>query len=101
MHTVWDVESRNQNRASLIVEACRFWKMRERIKDNSPHGRRPGWSVTPIIVKSGDDCRQELLAAQLIEAFHDIFQVRYPLEAGAAKLWAHKLDAVHSHRLAE
>jgi len=53
----------------------RFWRTRERIKDNSPHGRRPGWAVTPIIVKSGDDCRQELLAAQLIDAFYDIFQV--------------------------
>ena len=43
----------------------------------SPHGRRPGWAATPIIVKSGDDCRQELLAAQLIEAFHDIFQASH------------------------
>jgi phosphatidylinositol kinase/protein kinase (PI-3 family) len=28
-----------------------------------------------VIVKSGDDCRQELLAMQLIRAFHGIFQV--------------------------
>lgn len=47
----------------------------------SPHGRRPGWAATPIIVKSGDDCRQELLAAQLIEAFHDIFMVRQYAQA--------------------
>jgi hypothetical protein len=28
-----------------------------------------------VIVKSGDDCRQELLAIQLIRAFSDIFRV--------------------------
>lgn len=57
----------------------RFWRTRARIMASSPHGRRPGWWVQPVIVKSGDDCRQELLAAQLIKAFHDIFQVSHPL----------------------
>ena len=33
-----------------------------------------------VIVKSGDDCRQELLAMQLIRAFHDIFgEAQLPL----------------------
>ncbi len=49
------------------------------MRKHSPFGRKPGWAVRPVIVKSGDDCRQELLAMQLIRAFHDIFQVRMPL----------------------
>ena len=38
-------------------------------------GRRAGWALRNVIVKSGDDCRQELLAVQLIQSFADIFQV--------------------------
>ena len=46
------------------------------MRKHSPFGRKPGWAIRPVIVKSGDDCRQELLAMQLIRAFHGIFQVR-------------------------
>ncbi|EIE18937.1 phophatdylinositol 4-kinase [Coccomyxa subellipsoidea C-169] len=52
----------------------RFVDKARRVQAQSPHGRRPGWAVRPVIVKSGDDCRQELLAAQLIRALADIFQ---------------------------
>ena len=46
-----------------------------------PHpDRRPGWDLRCVIVKTGDDCRQELLAMQLIRAFHEIFgEARLPL----------------------
>ena len=40
-------------------------------------GRREGWALRNVIVKSGDDCRQELLAVQLIQSFADIFQVTF------------------------
>mmetsp|Transcript_19596 Transcript_19596/g.54591 ORF Transcript_19596/g.54591 Transcript_19596/m.54591 type:complete len:316 (+) Transcript_19596:179-1126(+) len=46
----------------------------ERIKRESPHGQQKGWALRGIIVKSGDDCRQELLAVQLVRAFAEIFQ---------------------------
>jgi hypothetical protein len=29
-----------------------------RLKRESPHGKRKGWAMRCIIVKSGDDCRQ-------------------------------------------
>ncbi len=53
----------------------RFQDKAERVRQRSPYGRRPGWALRPVIVKSGDDCRQEALAMQLIQAFDTIFQV--------------------------
>jgi hypothetical protein len=42
--------------------------------------RRPGWDLRCVIVKTGDDCRQELLAMQLIHALHEIFaEAQLPL----------------------
>lgn len=57
------------------------WAMRRaRLRERSPHGARPGWDVRAVIVKSGDDCRQELLAMQLITALHDVWtEARLPL----------------------
>ena len=71
------------------TDMCRWHHKCSRIQRSSPHGRRPGWAVRPVIVKSGDDCRQELLAVQLIKAFHDVFQVG----AGA------RLTAPHCKRM--
>ncbi|KAL1196304.1 Phosphatidylinositol 4-kinase beta 2 [Cardamine amara subsp. amara] len=52
-----------------------FWEgKRLRIRKNSVYGNLPGWDLRSIIVKSGDDCRQEHLAVQLISHFFDIFQ---------------------------
>uniref|UniRef100_A0A7N0UXX4 1-phosphatidylinositol 4-kinase n=1 Tax=Kalanchoe fedtschenkoi TaxID=63787 RepID=A0A7N0UXX4_KALFE len=52
-----------------------LWEIkRERIRKASAHGKLPGWDLQSIIVKSGDDCRQEHLAVQLIYHFYDIFQ---------------------------
>ncbi|XP_027359618.1 phosphatidylinositol 4-kinase beta 1-like isoform X2 [Abrus precatorius] len=47
---------------------------KERIRKASVHGNFPGWDLRSVIVKSGDDCRQEHLAVQLISHFYDIFQ---------------------------
>jgi len=54
---------------------------RARIKAASPDGRRPGWDLLSMIVKSNDDLRQEECMVQLIELCQDIF-----VEAGL-DLW--------------
>eukprot|EP00887_Chlorella_sp_A99_P002805 scaffold6.g2805.t1 len=57
------------------------WPARkQRVRLSSPYGSRPGWDLRCVIVKTGDDCRQELLAMQLIGAFHEIFaEAQLPL----------------------
>lgn len=80
LDTAWDGpqgvhSAREKARAEAIaVYGERFDAKCKRIQAESPHGRRPAWAVRPVIVKSGDDCRQELLAVQLISTFYDIFQ---------------------------
>ena len=37
-----------------------------RIRDGSPYGALPGWRLLAVIVKCGDDLRQELLAYQYL-----------------------------------
>ncbi|GKV21662.1 hypothetical protein SLEP1_g31619 [Rubroshorea leprosula] len=52
-----------------------LWEVKkERVRKASVYGKSPGWDLRSVIVKSGDDCRQEHLAVQLISHFYDIFQ---------------------------
>jgi phosphatidylinositol 4-kinase len=46
-----------------------------RIREASPFGQLPGWSLMSVIVKSCPDMRQEQLACQLIEEMHDIWNI--------------------------
>ncbi|KAG8091011.1 hypothetical protein GUJ93_ZPchr0011g28559 [Zizania palustris] len=61
---------------------------RERIRQSSFHGKLPGWDLRSVIVKSGDDCRQEHLAVQLVAHFYDIYQ-----EAGLP-LWLRPYEVI-------
>ncbi|VDN51559.1 unnamed protein product [Dracunculus medinensis] len=45
----------------------------QRIRDSSPYGRHPKWKLLPVIIKTGDDLRQELLAYQLLTTLHNIW----------------------------
>lgn len=44
-----------------------------RIRHSSPYGRHPLWRLLPVIVKTGDDLRQELLAYQLLSVLRVMF----------------------------
>ncbi|OAY36081.1 phosphatidylinositol 4-kinase beta 1 isoform X2 [Manihot esculenta] len=66
-----------------------LWEAKkERIRKASVYGKLPGWDLRSVIVKSGDDCRQEHLAVQLISHFYDIFQ-----EAGLP-LWLRPFEVL-------
>ncbi|KAK6759964.1 hypothetical protein RB195_021490 [Necator americanus] len=47
---------------------------KERIRQASPYGRLKGWDLLPVIVKSGDDLMQELLAYQLLVTLKEIWE---------------------------
>lgn len=57
------------------------WQEKERrIRDGSPYGHLTGWRLLPLIVKCGDDLRQELLAYQLLETLRRLWTLeRVPL----------------------
>ncbi|XP_069796298.1 phosphatidylinositol 4-kinase beta isoform X2 [Narcine bancroftii] len=51
-----------------------------RIRENSPYGHFPIWRLLSVIVKCGDDLRQELLAYQVLKQLQAIWEVeRVPL----------------------
>lgn len=43
-----------------------------RIRRTSPYGHLRTWRLIPVIVKSGDDLRQELLATQMLALFQKV-----------------------------
>ena len=50
------------------------WDEKEaRIRDSSPYGHHPNWRLLPVIIKSGDDLRQELLAFQFLHKLQQIW----------------------------
>ncbi|XP_072041831.1 phosphatidylinositol 4-kinase beta-like [Amphiura filiformis] len=52
----------------------------KRIQESSPYGHLPNWRLRSVIVKCGDDLRQELLAYQLLKQLQNIWkQERVPL----------------------
>lgn len=41
--------------------------LHRRIREGSPYGHLPSWRLLSVIVKCGDDLRQELLAFQVLK----------------------------------
>ncbi|XP_034029627.1 phosphatidylinositol 4-kinase beta isoform X1 [Thalassophryne amazonica] len=51
-----------------------------RIREGSPYGHLPNWRLLSVIVKCGDDLRQELLAYQVLQQLKSVWeQERVPL----------------------
>eukprot|EP00118_Oscarella_pearsei_P005802 m.26645 g.26645 ORF g.26645 m.26645 type:complete len:764 (+) comp29440_c0_seq1:118-2409(+) len=59
-----------------------------RIRKSSPYGHLPDWKLVPVIIKSGDDLRQELLAMQLIKQFQSVWMTE------KVPLWAQPYNLV-------
>ena len=49
-----------------------------RIRESSPYGHLPNWKLSSVIVKCGDDLRQELMVFQVLKQL----QVRIGLQVG-------------------
>jgi len=64
------------------------WKEKEeRIRRESLYGGYSSWALNAIMVKGGDDVRQEVLASQIIEQFSAIFrEAKLPLWLKATKV---------------
>ena len=65
-------DGQNKN-ASIFGE--KFEEQSERLKKVSPFGNCSSWKIFKIIIKSGDDLRQEQFATQLINEFDQIFHL--------------------------
>jgi len=47
----------------------------QRIRERSPYGHYKSWRLLPVIVKSGDDLRQELIAYQFLYKLKQIWEI--------------------------
>ena len=72
------------NKLSVFQES--FKEQASRIKATSPYGKLQTWGLLHVIVKSGDDLRQEQLAMQLISFFKQTF------DAKKLELWLYPYD---------
>ncbi len=73
-------ESPNEQSSSINVNFQNIFgelieEQANRIRKFSPFGQFNTWGLFKMIVKSGEDLRQEQFATQLINEFHQIFQM--------------------------
>lgn len=71
------------------------WLVRkERIRKASPFGHLPNWDMFSVIVKTGDDLRQEAFACQLIQAMQMCW------EKANTGVWVKKYNILITHNSA-
>ena len=70
-----------------------FASLHRRIREGSPYGHLPNWRLLSVIVKCGDDLRQELLAFQVLKQLQ-VREVgekeRKPSPSVAHLRWSHR-----------
>eukprot|EP00850_Spirogloea_muscicola_P013514 SM000092S24482 [mRNA] locus=s92:267129:274309:+ [translate_table: standard] len=66
--------SEGMRKSDTFVVGEGWAERKERIRKRSKYGSLPDWDLRSMIVKSGDDCRQEHLAVQLVSHFNDIYR---------------------------
>ncbi|XP_062578903.1 phosphatidylinositol 4-kinase beta-like [Saccostrea cucullata] len=49
----------------------------KRIRDSSPYGQLPNWKLSSVIIKCGDDLRQELLVYQVLKVLKNIWDLEH------------------------
>ncbi|XP_070208714.1 phosphatidylinositol 4-kinase beta-like isoform X2 [Littorina saxatilis] len=49
----------------------------ERIRETSPYGHLPNWALLSVIVKCGDDLRQELMVYQVLKQLQTIWAIEH------------------------
>ncbi|CAH1773493.1 unnamed protein product [Owenia fusiformis] len=49
----------------------------QRIRESSPYGHHSNWKLMPVIIKCGDDLRQELIAYQVLQQLKNIWQMEH------------------------
>uniref|UniRef100_A0AC34FJK9 PI3K/PI4K catalytic domain-containing protein n=1 Tax=Panagrolaimus sp. ES5 TaxID=591445 RepID=A0AC34FJK9_9BILA len=65
-----------------------------RIRESSPYGTLEGWKLLPVIIKTGDDLRQELLAYQLLTTLQKIWkEEKLPLYLRPYKILVYSSDS--------
>ncbi|KAK1935932.1 putative phosphatidylinositol 4 kinase [Babesia divergens] len=70
-HSIIDQMSKEEARAVVFPEILSDKK--ERLRRNSPYGGLKSWNVRAVVLKGGDDLRQEYMVNQLLILFQDIF----------------------------
>jgi hypothetical protein len=69
-HNAAAIADATEIRATAAETLGERWEEKAaRIRKKSKFGKDPAWDLRTVIVKSGDDCRQEHLAAQLVSHF--------------------------------
>ncbi|TFY82621.1 hypothetical protein EWM64_g1386 [Hericium alpestre] len=99
----------NKEDPSAVVFSESWATKKSRVRQGSPYGHLASWDCLSVIVKTGDDLRQEQLAVQLIQEFKRIWQeencqcwVRYfriLITGGSSGLVETITDAVSIHSI--
>lgn len=66
-------EATQPRKKSILFLREKWAEKVARVRKSSPFGKLQGWGLQSVIVKFGDDCRQERIALQLIRQFYNIW----------------------------